>query len=151
MDKSSLQALPLDELRHPDARWLMSYSASKVIDGAPLRRDAIVPDETRTMTPHLMVLEPTDTAGNLRYSMVGQAITARFGIDLMGRTLSLASSGGWAPAMRQAIDERRPIALRGEVPGGQSSWAKVEALILPVICAETGAMGVLAGLFFLHG
>jgi hypothetical protein len=151
MPKSTLLALPLDELRHPDARWLAAYSASKVLNGEPLNSAAIEPHETRSMNPHLMVLEPTEVSDQLRYSSVGQAITSRFGIDLSGRTLCLASSGGWAPAMRQAIDERRPIALRGEVPGGQSSWAKIEALILPVICAKTGSMGVMAGLFFLQG
>ena len=62
MPKSTLQALPLHELQHPDARWLMAYSASKVLEGEMLNCAAIEPQETRTMTPHLMVLEPTEPA-----------------------------------------------------------------------------------------
>lgn len=149
MPRSTLQPFPAEELRHPDARWLSAYAASKVVADEILTSDAIVLHEARGIVAHLMVLRPGETPDALLYGPVGDAITTRFGVDLTGRTLDLSSSGGWAPAMKQALDERRPIALRGEVPGGQASWARLEALILPVDCANGKGTGILAGLFFL--
>jgi hypothetical protein len=149
MPRSTLQPLSMEQLRHPDARWLVAYSQSKTAPGELLARDTILPHETHSMAPHLMMLEPTEKPEELRYQAVGEAITARFGIDLTGKTLPLTTAGGWAPAMLQALHERRPIALIGEVPGGQASWARLEALIMPVAFAG-GGMGILAGLFFLQ-
>lgn len=139
----------MEQLHHPGARWLLAYAASKVTPGGLLDRDAILPNETRNMARHLMLLEPTEKSEELRYQTVGEAITARFGLDLTGRTLPLTTAGGWAPAMRQALDERRVIALTGEVPGGQSSWARMEALVMPIIYPGGRGVGILAGLFFL--
>ena len=149
MLKSTLERLRLEELRHPDARWLRAYADSKVAAGEALTSDDIVPHETRSVFTHLMVLKPTDHPEELLYGVVGGAITARFGVDLTGKTLNLASPGGWAPAMRDALREQRPVALRGEVPGGRSSWARMEALIFPVVCSDGSGVGILAGLFFL--
>lgn len=140
----------MEQLRHPDARWLAAYSQSKAPPDGVLEHDSLLPQETRNMAAHLMMLEPTGKPEELRYQMVGEAITARFGIDLTGKTLPLTTAGGWAPAMREALRERHPIALTGEVPGGQSSWARLEALIMP-IAYPGGGTGILAGLFFLQG
>lgn len=149
MPKSSLQPMPVEALQHADARWLLAYARSKMNPEGLLVSDTLVPAEARSVLHHLMVLEPTGKPEELRYVTVGDSIVARFGVDLTGRTLELGSPGGWAPAMREALAKRRPVALRGDVPGGQSSWARLEALILPVACAGHDGMGILAGLFFL--
>ena len=143
-----LQPLPVEQLEHPDARWLIAYWNSKTpIRGVPTC-DTILLHETRAVAQHLIALKPSGDEGELRYRRVGKAVTARFGVDLTGKALSAAATGGWAPTMLRAAAERRPAALRGRVPGGWQSWARFEALALPVACRDSDGTGVLVGLFF---
>jgi hypothetical protein len=143
-----LQPLPVEQLEHPDARWLIAYWNSKTpVRGVPVC-DTLLPHETRAVAPHLMALKPSGDEGELRYRRVGEAITSRFGLDLTGKALGPATSGVWAPAMLQAAAERRPAVLRGRVPGGWGSWVRFEALALPVACRDSDGTGVLVGLFF---
>lgn len=143
-----LQPLPVEQLEHPEARWLMAYWNSKTPPrGVPVY-DSILQHETRSVAQHLMALKPSGVEGELRYKRVGEAITVRFGFDLTGKALGTATTGGWGPVMLQAAAERRPVALRGRVPGGWGSWARFEALALPVACRGNDDTGVLAGLFF---
>jgi len=143
-----LQPLPVEQLEHPEARWLIAYWNSKTpAHGIPVC-DPVLRHETRSVAPHLISLKPSGEDGELQYRRVGEAITARFGVDLTGKALGAATTGGWGPVMLQAAAERRPVALRGRVPGGWGTWARFEALALPVACRGSDDPGVVAGLFF---
>jgi hypothetical protein len=143
-----LQPIPLETLQHAEARWLHGYWQSKITEAALPPCEAISLGEMREVESDLMTLEPTSAAGELRYRLVGTAITARFGIELAGKTLRFDTSGGWATAFHEAITARRPVALRGRVSGGTSGWATFEAVVLPLACPVEGGISVLAGMFF---
>jgi hypothetical protein len=143
-----LQPIPVGDLKHAHARWLHAYWKSKTAGEALPRFEAIALGEMRSVASDLMALEPTATTGELRYRLVGAAITTRFGADLAGKTLRLDAGGGWAAAFRQAMATRHAVALRGRVSGWPSGGASFESVVLPLACTDEGSISILAGMFF---
>lgn len=151
MASSTMRPLPVEELRHHEARWLLAYWRTKANDGALPPPDSIDAHETRAVAPHLMVLRPTGTAGELRYETVGAAVANRFGTDMTGTVLHADPGGtGWAPILGQAVAERRSFATSGRILGSAAHWAEFEAVALPLESRVDDRIetSVLLGLFF---
>lgn len=143
-----LQQIPTDALRRAGAKWLLGYWSNKIESPGLPRAEAVLLNELPSVAAKLMVLDPTGNPDELRYRAVGASVSARFGMDLVGRTLRLGSSGGWAAAFREAISQRRPVALRGQIAGGDPDWGSFEAVVLPVASTAPGGVSLVAGMFF---
>ncbi len=151
MVSSTMRPLALEELRHPEARWLLAYWRTKEFAGALPSAGAIDAHETRAVAPHLMLLRPAGNAGELRYESVGAAVANRFGTDMTGAVLHTDPSGvGWASILGQAVALRRPAATGGRLVGRGAAWGAVGAVGL-ALGSRAGArveISVLLGLFF---
>ena len=151
MVSSTMRPLALEELRHPEARWLLAYWRTKEFAGALPSAGAIDAHETRAVAPHLMLLRPAGNAGELRYESVGAAVANRFGTDMTGAVLHTDPSGvGWASILGQAVALRRPAAPRGRLVGPAAGRGRVEAVALPLESRadDRVEISVLLGLFF---
>lgn len=149
MNQSSLQPLPVEQLQHPDARWLMAYWRGKSPDGDLPSYRSVNGYETRAIARHLLVVEADPAAGTLRYASVGAAIRDRFRMDLSGHALPPESGGvGWTALIRQAAEGRRPAAARGHLPGRADPWVRFEILALPFADERGDNSIVVIGLFF---
>ncbi len=151
MVSSTMRPLALEELRHPEARWLLAYWRTKEFAGALPSAGAIDAHETRAVAPHLMLLRPAGNAGELRYESVGAAVANRFGTDMTGAVLHTDPSGvGWASILGQAVALRRPAATGGRIVGSAADWAEFEAVALPLESRadDRVEISVLLGLFF---
>ena len=151
MVSSTMRPLALEELRHPEARWLLAYWRTKEFAGALPSAGAIDAHETRAVAPHLMLLRPAGNAGELRYESVGAAVANRFGTDMTGAVLHTDPSGvGWASILGQAVALRRPAAPRGRLLGPAPGWGQLgpggQALGSPA--DDRVEISVLLGLFF---
>lgn len=128
----------------------VGYGRSKASQVGLPAEEAIDADEARAAAPHFMLLQPTETPGELRYVAVGSAIVERFGSDLSGALLRPGASGpGWVSIVQQAA-ERRPLGLSGRLFGSTAAWAEFEVLALPLSCVqgERAGISVLVGPFF---
>lgn len=151
MVSSTMRPLALEELRHPEARWLLAYWRTKEFAGALPSAGAIDAHETRAVAPHLMLLRPAGNAGELRYESVGAAVANRFGTDMTGAVLHTDPSGvGWASILGQAVALRRRAATGGRIVGSAADWAEFEAVALPLESRadDRVEISVLLGLFF---
>ena len=151
MVSSTMRPLALEELRHPEARWLLAYWRTKEFAGALPSAGAIDAHETRAVAPHLMLLRPAGNAGELRYESVGAAVANRFGTDMTGAVLHTDPSGvGWASILGQAVALRRPAPTGGRIVGSAADWAEFEAVALPLESRadDRVEISVLLGLFF---
>ena len=151
MVSSTMRPLALEELRHPEARWLLAYWRTKEFAGALPSAGAIDAHETRAVAPHLMLLRPAGNAGELRYESVGAAVANRFGTDMTGAVLHTDPSGvGWASILGQGGALRRPAATGGRIVGSAADWAEFEAVALPLESRadDRVEISVLLGLFF---
>ena len=151
MVSSTMRPLALEELRHPEARWLLAYWRTKEFAGALPSAGAIDAHETRAVAPHLMLLRPAGNAGELRYESVGAAVANRFGTDMTGAVLHTDPSGvGWASILGQAVALRRPAATGGPIVGSAADRAELEAVAQPVESRadDRVEISVLLGLFF---
>lgn len=146
MNPSGLLALPVEQLQHPSARWLVAYWRAKSPDGHLPAYGLFSLHETRAVAPHLILVERSSEG--LRYAQVGRAIVDRFRLDMAGLPLPPESTGGWSALIRQAASEQRPAAGRGRLPGSQGDWARFEVVALPFADAAGDNSIVVAGLFF---
>ena len=151
MVSSTMRPLALEELRHPEARWLLAYWRTKEFAGALPSAGAIDAHETRAVAPHLMLLRPAGNAGELRYESVGAAVANRFGTDMTGAVLHTDPSGvGWASILGQAVALRRPAPPRGPILGSPPGRGALEAGGQPMESRadDRVEISVLLGLFF---
>ena len=151
MVSSTMRPLALEELRHPEARWLLAYWRTKEFAGALPSAGAIDAHETRAVAPHLMLLRPAGNAGELRYESVGAAVANRFGTDMTGAVLHTDPSGvGWASILGLAVALGGPAATGGRIVGSAADWAEFEAVALPLESRadDRVEISVLLGLFF---
>lgn len=147
MNQSVLQPLPVEQLQHPEARWLIAYWRSKSPDGdLPAYRN-FDGHETRSVAPHLMVVEGPPLGGSQRYVSVGSAILDRFRFDLSGLPLDTRDTD-WSVLIRQAAEARRPAAGRGHLPGSHDAWIRFEILALPFADDGGDDSIIVVGLFF---
>lgn len=153
MNHSALQPLPVEQLQHPDARWLMAYWRAKSPDGDLPAYHSFKNHEIRAVAPHLLVVEGTASAGSLRYGSIGSAILDRFRVDFSGLPLPPDSrSAGWSALIRQAAEDHRPAAGRGHLPGSSSeAWIRFEILALPFADERGDNSVIVVGLFFFDG
>ena len=151
MVSSTMRPLALEELRHPEARWLLAYWRTKEFAGALPSAGAIDAHETRAVAPHLMLLRPAGNAGELRYESVGAAVATRCGTDRRGGGRHPhPRGGGWAASRGQAGAARRPAATGGRIVGSAADGAEFDAGALPLESRadDRVEISVLLGLFF---
>jgi hypothetical protein len=146
MNHSALQPLPVEQVQHPNARWLLAYWRTKSPDGHLPAYASFSQHETRAIAPHLIVVK--GAGDSLRYERAGWAVVDRFRLDLAGLPLPPESTGGWSAMIRQAASEQRPAAGRGHLPGSQGDWVRFEIVALPFADEAGDNSIVVAGLFF---